>query len=190
MSPRDRLVTVGTELLEERGLAGISLRSIAGAAGVSHGAPRRYFPTYQALLAAIARRGLEDLDRRIAPALVVDDLRAAARAYLAFAQERPEMFALITRHDLLEGAGGHLREVTGRWFADLGATLARVTGRAIGPEEVLALWSGVHGLAALTSRRATEPTGVDPTAALDVLLERHTGKHSTPAPRNRGAAKR
>ena len=46
VSVRDRLVSVGTELLEEHGLAGISLRSIAGAAGVSHGAPRRHFPTY------------------------------------------------------------------------------------------------------------------------------------------------
>lgn len=171
VSVRDRLVSVGTELLEEHGLAGISLRSIAGAAGVSHGAPRRHFPTYDALLAAVARRGLDDLDTEIGPALAADDLRAAARVYLAFARERPEMFALITRHDLLEGAGGNLREITGRWFADLGATLARTTGRRPTPEEVLALWSGVHGLAALTSRRASEPTGIDPAAALDVLLE-------------------
>ncbi|MEV5000128.1 TetR/AcrR family transcriptional regulator [Nocardioides sp. LML1-1-1.1] len=185
MSARDRLVTVGTELLEEHGLAGISLRSIASAAGVSHGAPRRHFPTYDALLAAIARRALEELDERVAPALAADDLRAAAAAYLDFARRRPELFALIARHDLLEGAGGNLREITGRWFADLGAALARTTRRTPAPEEVLALWSGVHGLAALTSRRATEPTGIDPDRALVVLLD----KHSTPAPRSRGAAK-
>lgn len=178
MTARDRLVTVGTALLEAHGREGVSLRSIAAAAGVSHGAPRRYFPTYQALLAAIARGGLEDLDAELAPALAADDLRGAARAYLAFARSRPEMFDLITRHDLLEGAGGHLREITGRWFADLGAVLARTTGRAPTPEECLALWSGVHGLAALTGRRATEPSGIDPERALDVLLE----KHSAPAP--------
>lgn len=185
MSARDRLVTVGTELLEEHGLGGISLRSIASAAGVSHGAPRRHFPTYDALLAAIARRALEELDAGIGPALAEDDLAGAARAYLDFARRRPELFALITRHDLLEGAGGNLREITGRWFAGLGTTLARTTGRTPAPAEVLALWSGVHGLAALTSRRATEPVDVDPDAALVVLLE----KHSTPAPRSRGAAK-
>lgn len=170
MDARDRLVTVGTELLEEHGLAGISLRSIASAAGVSHGAPRRYFPTYQGLLAAIARRGLEELDARIAPALAADDLRRAAHAYLDFGRRRPELFALISRHDLLEGAGGDLRAITGRWFADLGAVLARTTGRRPSPEQCLALWSGVHGLTALASRRATEPTGIDPVAALDVLL--------------------
>ncbi len=173
MSARDRLVTVGTELLEEHGLAGISLRSIAAAAGVSHGAPRRHFPTYDALLAAIARRALEELDEQVGPALAADDVAAAARAYLDFARRRPEVFALVARHDLLEGAGGNLREITGRWFAGLGATLARTTRRTPAPEEVLALWSGVHGLAALTSRRATEPTGVDPERALGVLLEKH-----------------
>ncbi len=176
MSARDRLVTVGTELLEEHGLAGISLRSIAAAAGVSHGAPRRHFPTYGALLAAIARRALEELDEQVGPALAADDVAAAARAYLDFARRRPEVFALVARHDLLEGAGGNLREITGRWFADLGAALARRgdrPGRTPAPEEVLALWSGVHGLAALTSRRATDPTGVDPERALEVLLEKH-----------------
>lgn len=185
MSPHDRLVSVGTELLEEHGLAGISLRSIASAAGMSHGAPRRHFPTYDALLAAVARRGLEDLDAEIGPALAADDLRTAARSYLAFAQARPEMFALITRHDLLEGAGGNLREITGRWFADLGSVLSRMTARRPSPEECLALWSGIHGLAALASRRATEPTGVDAEAALEVLLE----MHRTPAPRSRGAVR-
>ncbi|NHA01313.1 helix-turn-helix transcriptional regulator [Nocardioides sp. W3-2-3] len=54
-------------MLEERGLGGISLRSIASAAGVSHGAPRRHFPTYDALLAAIARRALEEPGRRDRP---------------------------------------------------------------------------------------------------------------------------
>ncbi len=185
MSARDRLVTVGTELVEQHGLAGTSLRSIASAAGVSHGAPRRHFPTYDALLAAIARRALEELDAELGPALAADDVARAARSYLDFARRRPELFALVSRHDLLEGAGGNLREITGRWFTDLGAALARATGRTPRPEEVLALWSGVHGLAALTSRRATEPVGVDPDAALAVLLE----KHGTPAPRSRGAAK-
>ncbi|WP_408897151.1 TetR/AcrR family transcriptional regulator [Nocardioides sp. R1-1] len=174
MNSRDRLVTTGTELLEAHGLDGISLRSIACAAGVSHGAPRRYFPTYRALLAAIARSGLEDLDATIGPALAAGDVRRAARAYVAFARERPEMFTLLGRHDLLEGAGGSLREITGRWFADLCTALTRSTGRRATPAQCLALWSGVHGLAALASRRATEPLTprpVDPLRALDVLLD-------------------
>src|SRR5690348_5720240 len=48
---RERLVSAGVGLLEEVGAAQLALRAIAREAGVSHGAPRRYFPTHNALLA-------------------------------------------------------------------------------------------------------------------------------------------
>ena len=62
---RDRLVLAGVELLEEEGLAALSLRAITRRVGVSHGAPRRYFPTHNSLLAAIAATGLADLAGRL-----------------------------------------------------------------------------------------------------------------------------
>lgn len=170
---------VGVELLESGGLAALSLRRIATAAGVSHGAPRHHFPTYAGLLAAIARAGVEELDRSLAPCFADPDpaagVRRAARAYLDFATARPEMFELIARHDLLEGAGGRLREITARWYADLAGALARLWD--VSPVSVgtpaLALWSGVHGLAVLVTRRTTEAVSdrPDPTAALDHLLD-------------------
>ncbi|MER6694506.1 TetR/AcrR family transcriptional regulator, partial [Streptomyces minutiscleroticus] len=46
------------------GTASLGLREIARRAGVSHGAPRRYFPTHHALLPAIAHRGFADLAAR------------------------------------------------------------------------------------------------------------------------------
>lgn len=52
------MITIcGVELVGREGAAASGLREIARAAGVSHGAPRRYFPTHHALLAAIARAG-------------------------------------------------------------------------------------------------------------------------------------
>lgn len=172
---RTALIAAGTELLERDGIGELSLRRIAQAAGVSHGAPRHHFPTYEALLAAIVRGGLEDLDRELAPHLSQDDvhraLTGASEAYLGFARERPEMFALITRHDLLEGAGSNLREITGAWFARLTALLDGDETRA------LALWSGVHGLAVLTRTRAPEPlmAAPDPTAVAGLLVARLVG---------------
>src|SRR3954467_13102434 len=47
-----RLVAAGVELLAEAGTDALTLREIARRAGVSHGAPRRYFPTHHALRAA------------------------------------------------------------------------------------------------------------------------------------------
>lgn len=176
MDVRERLVQAGVELLELNGLAALTQRRIAVRAGVSHGAPRHYFPTYAALLAAIARQGIDDLDRRIGRGLARADpreaLTEASRGVLDFAVARPAMFELIARHDLLDDAGGRLRETTGRWLSDLTQRI-----RAARPDaddrHALALWAGVQGLGVLLGRRGAEaiaPDGVDPGAVLDVLI--------------------
>lgn len=174
---RDDLVAAGIKLLESDGLASLSLRRIARAAGVTHGAPRYHFPTYEALLTAIARRGMEDLVADLGPCLADPDpweaVRRAARAYVAFAVRRPEMFELIVRHDLLGSAGGNLREVTAPWFSALQAVLARIDG-VQDPTRALALWASVHGLAVFTARRTTEPVQdgqLNAEAALTYLLD-------------------
>lgn len=107
---RERLVDVGVELVLEGGTSPVGLREIARRAGVSHGAPRRYFPTHRALLSAVARRGFEELGARSAHAVAGADgpraeLAALARAYLAYARERRGMFELMFRHELLDGGG-------------------------------------------------------------------------------------
>src|SRR5688500_19561214 len=77
---RARLVQVGVSLLTRDGPQALSLREIARQAGVSHGAPRRYFPTHQALLAAIARQGYHQLGLQIATAIGDDGEPARSRA--------------------------------------------------------------------------------------------------------------
>ncbi len=158
----DRLVGAGLVLLEERGLAGISLRSIAAAAGVSHGAPRRYFPTYASLLSAIVKRGIAELDVPLRAALARRPARQglvdAGVLYLTFARRRPETFALMTRHDLLAGAGGDLRSITGPWLAGLAAAI-KDAGVPNPKHRAVLLWAAVHGLATLQATRALELAG-------------------------------
>ncbi|GAA1675491.1 TetR/AcrR family transcriptional regulator [Kribbella yunnanensis] len=157
-SLRDRLVEAGVELLESDGLANLSLRAITRRTGVSHGAPRRHFPTHNALLAAIASTGLADLAARLqlpAEGSVEDRLVAAAERYLEFAAERPGMFDLIFRHDLLEGAGGNLREQSLpllRTFIDLVAQSHPTDA----PARAVALWTNLHGLATLRATHTLE----------------------------------
>ncbi|WP_082620985.1 TetR/AcrR family transcriptional regulator [Nocardioides sp. Soil796] len=171
MATKDDLVDAGVRLLERDGLAELTLRTIAREAGVSHGAPRRHFPTYAALLGAVARRGVDDLDALLAPALKrargATGVRNAAQAYVDFAMQRPDMFELITRHDLLEGAGGELRGVTASWFDSLRAAMSRVSGREVEPVDALSLWAGVHGVAVLFSRRAVEAAAPGATSGAD-----------------------
>lgn len=157
---RDRLVQAGVELLEEDGLANLSLRAITRRTGVSHGAPRRYFPTHNSLLAAIAATGLTDLASRLQTAGVRREspeelLVAAAGRYLEFAAERPGMFDLLFRHDLLEGAGGNLRQQSlplFQVFIDLVGQVHPDDAR----DRAIALWTNIHGLATLRATRALD----------------------------------
>ncbi|MEU7135006.1 TetR/AcrR family transcriptional regulator [Streptomyces sp. NPDC046261] len=129
-SLRDRLIDVGVDLVMTEGSAALGLREIARRAGVSHGAPRRYFPTHHSLLSAIARRGFADLASRIEAAIrptsgpTADGARtpreqahAIGRAYVGYALECRGMFELMFRHDLLDSDKAALRgeqDTTGR----------------------------------------------------------------------------
>jgi AcrR family transcriptional regulator len=158
---RDRLVQAGVELLEEEGLGGLSLRAITRRTGVSHGAPRRYFPTHNALLAAIAATGLADLAERMKPGSKGEPaelLVEAAQSYLRFAAERPGMFELLFRHDLLAGAGGNLRATSLPLFQVFTDLVAQVhPGDA--KQRATALWTNIHGLATLRATNALELLG-------------------------------
>ncbi|MGW5575740.1 TetR/AcrR family transcriptional regulator [Nocardia thailandica] len=176
---RDRLVEVGADLLEELGAGGLGLRAVARAAGVSHGAPRRWFPTHAALLAAIAHRGFTDLATAFAgaPGGPRERLRHMAVAYVRFAAERPEMFTLMFRHDLLAGSGQNLRATTVPLYAEVVALVRAALPGAGGdaPDRALALWTNVHGLATVTAGRSLEllAPGADPAALAAGLVERH-----------------
>ncbi|AVT39419.1 TetR/AcrR family transcriptional regulator [Plantactinospora sp. BB1] len=182
-----RLVRAGLDLLAEEGVEALSLREIARRAGVSHGAPRRYFPTHRALLAAIAAEGYRELGRRVAEA--VGDpagpdpsarLLALGRLYLEFARTNRGMFELMFRHDLLRGNGIGLREASRPLFEVLVELVARARPERDGapPPAVAAgaLWANLHGIAQLWqwgSLQMTVGTGeVEPLlrAAIDAHL--------------------
>lgn len=106
-SLRERLIDAGVDLVMTDGTGSLGLREIARRAGVSHGAPRRYFPTHHALLSAIARRGFADLGARFAAAGAEaatprEHIGALGRAYVGYALEHRGMFELMFRHDLLD----------------------------------------------------------------------------------------
>ncbi|WP_255945730.1 TetR/AcrR family transcriptional regulator [Streptomyces odontomachi] len=198
---RERLVDVGVELVASEGTAALGLREIARRAGVSHGAPRRYFPTHHTLLSAIAHRGFADLKARFAAAgestaAPRERLAAIATAYVRFAVENPGMFELMFRHDLLDSDGQasdqpRLRETTLPLFRGLVDLVARHQaeafahrpGKAGGPEvTTAALWANVHGIAQLWSRGSLplmlegEPPGADRLAELlGAALDAHLG---------------
>ncbi|MFY9930976.1 MAG: TetR/AcrR family transcriptional regulator [Streptosporangiaceae bacterium] len=181
---RDRLIDAGAELVAGGGSAAVSLREIARRAGVSHGAPRRYFPTHLELLSAIARRGFTGLAARLGEAAAgsADDprarLAALGRAYLDFAASNRGMYELMFRHDLLESGRLGLREVSLPLFRMVTALVSDAgTPGDAAPEVVAgALWASLHGIAQLwgwgSLQLATGLADVEPLlrAALDAHL--------------------
>lgn len=180
-SLRERLVGAGVDMLEEVGAAQLGLRAITRAAGVSHGAPRRHFPTHRALLAAIAARGFVDLIDRFAKAeegatTPREHLERMAAEYITFAGQRPEMFTLMFRHDLLEGSGENLRQTTLPLFERF-ATLVYESApySAESRARAITLWTNLHGIAALQANRSLRlvDPGFDAGALVTQVIARH-----------------
>ncbi|WP_369274616.1 TetR/AcrR family transcriptional regulator [Streptomyces sp. R11] len=156
---RARLVDVGVELVTREGVQALTLREIARRAGVSHGAPRRYFPTHLELLSAIARRGFGELAERAAaaeaaassdvPAPAREQLTALGRVYLEFALGNPGMYELMFRHDLLESGHLGLRDTSLPLFGRLVALVGQVRPDADARLVAGALWANLHGIAQL-----------------------------------------
>jgi AcrR family transcriptional regulator len=182
---RDRLVDAGVALVASEGTGAVSLREIARRAEVSHGAPRRYFPTHLELLSAIARRGFATLAAQLGEAAAACEgsararLAALGRAYLDFARSDRGMYELMFRHDLLESNRLGLRDVSLPLFRAVTTLVADAhppTGAA--PEIVAgALWANLHGIAQLWGWSSLQlATGLtDPEPLLDVALNAHLG---------------
>lgn len=178
---RSRLLGAATELLASGGVDAVTIRAVARAAGVTHGAPRRYFPSRAYLLAELAAAALTELTARIAPAisqpLTPGSIEAAALRYVQFAVEQPNAFELITRHDLLAGSGRQLRQVSlplhARWCAAVQATSPDAT-----TADANVLWAAVHGIAALASRGSLELLGESAEGLVRYAIQRHFAQHA------------
>lgn len=180
---RARLIEVGVDLVTTEGAQALTLREIARRAGVSHGAPRRYFPTHLELLSAIARRGFADLGARATEALGDGEaspraqLTTLGRVYLDFAFAQPGMYELMFRHDLLESGKLGLRETSLPLFGVLVDLVGRARPEADAALVAGALWANLHGIAQLwgwgSLQLATGATDFVP--LLDAALDAHLG---------------
>jgi AcrR family transcriptional regulator len=180
---RTRLVDIGVDLVNTEGVQALTLREIARRAGVSHGAPRRYFPTHLELLSAIARRGFTELAARAADAAgdgtasPRSQLTALGRAYLDFALAHRGMHELMFRHDLLESGHLGLRETSLPLFSLLVDLVARERPDADAPLVAGSLLANLHGIAQLWTWGSLQlATGADDVAPLlRTALDSHLG---------------
>jgi AcrR family transcriptional regulator len=167
-------------LIGREGVEGFSLREAAAAVGVSPSAAYRHYADKAALLGAIADDAFGELADRFDEAMrriPGDDADAArarflaqGRAYVRFALEQPERFAVMFgRHGAGRADGAAQRRAGGRdpftrlsgALDDLQRTGAMSSARREGAE--LIAWSAIHGLASLLVAGAVKlgRSGVD-----------------------------
>ncbi|VAW57749.1 hypothetical protein MNBD_GAMMA07-283 [hydrothermal vent metagenome] len=98
---RNTLLHVGIDMLNEKGIAGISLREIARTIGVGHNAPYRHFRNKQQLLEAIAEDGyrlLKAKNTRLELEFANDpegQIFESAMHVISMAAEQPNLFQLM-----------------------------------------------------------------------------------------------
>ncbi len=172
---RAALLEEAARIVDERGVQALSLRELARAVGVSHGAPRRHFADKQSLLEALAEDGFIRLERAMREA-VADDSRPftdrlddLGRTYLRFATQHGAlvelMFAIKHRpgSERVREAGERAFQAPLQLFADAQARGEIVDGDA---EAIASLaFATIHGLASLANAGVVE----DPTVLPEIM---------------------
>jgi AcrR family transcriptional regulator len=145
---RNALLEAARAILEEEGLAGLSLRAVARRASVSHAAPYRHFPNHESLLVQLAGEGFAELRQNIVaasqgPALEDDRITTIGAAYMRFVARRPALARLMFGPQLPNrDSFPELAAAADGIGSEIGAA---VNDTALG----LAVWAAVHGLAML-----------------------------------------
>jgi AcrR family transcriptional regulator len=166
---KNALLREGRLLLEEKGVAELSLRECARRVGVSEAAPARHFAGKEGLLASIAADGFRDLAaRRLAT--VDPKLSALAKArqmmaiYVKYAQENKGVFNLMIGPRIVEsGRHAELLEESRKSFDLFSNSLVELALECGWPRSQVELvahgaWAVEHGLATLIlADRAPRP---------------------------------
>jgi AcrR family transcriptional regulator len=179
------LLKTAEKLLEEHGVAGLSLRNVAGNSGVSHTAPYRHFRDKTGLLSALAEVGFQRLAEAMTKARLdfpedpVLQLHAAGTTYVKLAVDHPEMTNLMFGGVLKLQENPDLQHACDAAFE----VLVRIieNGQKAGIYKprptldlALAAWSAVHGLSMLiTGGKLVEATKIEkPTEILAATVKK------------------
>lgn len=179
---RERIVAAAVEMVEDVGYEALALRGLAQRLEVTAPALYDHFRSKSDVLGAVASVGYEHLNAMfdVGDARAIDRCRNRARAYIRFAQERPELFrvmflyrpeAVAIEADNQLGAADTTFE---RGLADLAQAVA--DGDLIDRDPVqlnLTLWAALHGVASIA---LIAPPLADQVAD-DVIDAMFTGLH-------------
>lgn len=164
-----QLCDVAEGLFAEHGADNVSMRQIAGAMGISPMTPYRYFPSRDAILAAVRIRGFErfaaalEAAYRDTPGDAAAKAMAAGAAYIDFAFAHANTYRLMFGTKQHEDSGeGPLGAAVARARATLSVYGADLIARGLSAKSALAMetlvWSALHGAVTL-ELAGTVPAG-------------------------------
>ena len=179
---REALVEAGLQLLEEMDRADLSLREVARRVGVSANAVYHHFANKEALLAALAAEGFRRLGQaQLNPpaeaAGARSPLHQAGLAYVRFAIDHRGLFRLMYSGFT---AGQNHPELVNASMDSLEASMQAANRHLPGggdappasPQDMLLLWSIVHGLSNLALGGQLGYFGAQPDEIADAVLGR------------------
>lgn len=189
---RAKLIEIAVDCIETDGVSKLSLRKIAGQAGVSHNAPYMHFTSKDALLDAVVAHGFAQLRSRISQAggketLTTGDwadrVKMGFQAYVTFARDHPGLYALMHVPKGKQRSNGQQASEDADGDAPGTATLRGLAatleaGKKLGKvragnsnEMALWVWATLHGVASLTSEDRVAFEGRTPEAVSETILD-------------------
>jgi len=163
---RSAAISGAVDIIKEEGLDAVSMRNVAGRAGVTHGALYQHFENKKFLLSAVSEQGYVRLATRMRAAQrraggePLGGIRALAVAYVFFAADEPAHFRVMSELELTcaEDEYPPLWEahniVVGLIVQAVEAAQRSKTLRAANSRDVaMTLWAFTHGYAETSRTR-------------------------------------
>jgi len=157
---KPELLSLTSRMIAKEGLGSVTLRELARRLGVSRTAPYRHFEDKNALLATVAEQELQGLNLALLSAFEVAggplaQLEQMAVTYLRFAVKHAELYRLVFRDELQQGARyPGLAEAADETFAILAQNIqqAQEAGAVTAGDPTwlaYTAWATLHGLVEL-----------------------------------------
>lgn len=147
---RQTILETAMDHVAREGLGGLSLRSVAATLGLAPTALYRYFADRAALEAALAEesqsRLLKVLQKAAGRKPPEAAIRSLARAYVRFARDQPQVFALTLLPSVAESGSEPAHVELWRFVQ---TQVAAIYGEHRTPQAAVTLWAFLHGMTAL-----------------------------------------
>lgn len=177
------LIDSAIQLIEENGIASLSLRGIARLAGVSQAAPYRHFKDKDALLTAVAVKGFTLLQAHMLDAVHEglnpwEQLLVLSQGYLLFTEEHRAYFKVMFGPDVNSEDPTFQtaqQEAIGLFISAILEGQSGAYFRTDTPADIqgLTIWSLLHGFTGLVAYQHIDLSNMsvrEPSAVVDTLL--------------------